>query len=364
MSTIWRAAGLSYLQYLQASSVAMRNSLKASTNGNERRYFSIFRVNSKLNPFNNVKFIPKLDRPEFSSLLSVKNCINNDIKYFSTTSKQNKIIDEEDDLNDLSKDAEEDYDDYHDPHSVDEIIQTEEKSKYEIYLPIVATWAPRVLIGGVLSYLTTKAFLYVSNTLLGITLSDALYFGLFSGFTGASLIYGSAFAYYQTFQNVRPEPVFEKAIKKIANNEEITRLLGPIGTFTSIQSGFVRAYKLDGGDWGLGPGTRGFAIPTFLGENKKLVFRYPRVQMCFQVYGDKHQAMCTVEAINDRGKIKFNLIMLDVLTAGDDESLQDPILVYGNEDRMYVRDQLTGFINFKRNYLNDPKTASETKYKK
>ena len=28
MSTIWRAAGLSYLQYLQASSVAMRNSLK------------------------------------------------------------------------------------------------------------------------------------------------------------------------------------------------------------------------------------------------------------------------------------------------------------------------------------------------
>ena len=131
MSTFWRAAGLSYLQYLQASSVAMRNSLKASTNGNERRYFSIFRVNSKLNPFNNVKFIPKLDRPEFSSLLSVKNCINNDIKYFSTTSKQNKIIDEEDDLNDLSKDAEEDYDDYHDPHSVDEIIQTEEKSKYE-----------------------------------------------------------------------------------------------------------------------------------------------------------------------------------------------------------------------------------------
>jgi F-type H+-transporting ATPase subunit epsilon len=28
MSTFWRAAGLSYLQYLQASSVAMRNSLK------------------------------------------------------------------------------------------------------------------------------------------------------------------------------------------------------------------------------------------------------------------------------------------------------------------------------------------------
>ena len=64
--------------------------------------------------------------------------------------------------------------------------------------------------------------------------------------------------------------MFAKAIKKMANSEDITGILGNIGTFSSIQSGFVRAYKLDGGDWGLGPGTRGFAIPTFLGEDKNL----------------------------------------------------------------------------------------------
>ena len=286
----------------------------------------------------------------------------NNVKYYSSSASK-KEEEDEDDLNDLSQDAEEDYDDYHDPHSVEDLVKAEEKSSYEKYLPVVATWGPRILIGGGISYLTTKTFLYVSNTLLGITLSDAVYFGLFSGFVGASLLYGGAFAYYQTFQNVRPEPVFAKAIKKMANSEDITGILGNIGTFSSIQSGFVRAYKLDGGDWGLGPGTRGFAIPTFLGEDKKLVFRYPRVQMCFQVYGEKHQAMCTVEAINDRGKIKFNLIMLDILTAHDNEELQDPILVYGNEDRMYVRDQLTGFIDFKRNYLVDPKTSAETRMK-
>ena len=266
-------------------------------------------------------------------------------------------------MNDLDNVASEDYDDFADPHSVDEVVKAEEKSNYEKYLPIVATWMPRIVIGGGISYVTLKTFLYVSNTLLGITLSDAVYFGLFSGFSGASLLYGSAFAYYQTFQNVRPEPVFEKAMKKIANDQNIIDVLGPIGNFTSVQSGFVRAYKLDGGDWGLGPGTRGIAIPTFLGENKKLVFRFPRVQMCFQVYGEKHQALCTVEAINNRGNIKFNLIMLDILTAGEDESLQDSILVYENPERMYVRDQLTGFIDFKRNYLVDPVKSSETRMK-
>ena len=55
--------------------------------------------------------------------------------------------------------------------------------------------------------------------------------------------------------------------------------------------------------------------------------------------------------------------MLDILTAGEDESLQDSILVYGNPERMYVRDQLTGFIDFKRNYLADPVKSSETRVK-
>ena len=286
--------------------------------------------------------------------------IFNSVKSFSNAASKDEA---EDDLNDLNNVASEDYDDFADPHSVDEVVKAEEKSNYEKYLPIVATWAPRIIIGGGISYVTLKTFLYVSNTLLGITLSDAVYFGLFSGFSGASLLYGSAFAYYQTFQNVRPEPVFEKAMKKIANDQNIIDVLGPIGNFTTVQSGFVRAYKLDGGDWGLGPGSRGIAIPTFLGENKKLVFRFPRVQMCFQVYGEKHQALCTVEAINNRGNIKFNLIMLDILTAGEDESLQDSILVYGNPERMYVRDQLTGFIDFKRNYLADPVKSSETRVK-
>ena len=82
----------------------------------------------------------------------------NNVKYYSSSASK-KEEEDEDDLNDLSQDAEEDYDDYHDPHSVEDLVKAEEKSSYEKYLPVVATWGPRILIGGGISYLTTKTFL-------------------------------------------------------------------------------------------------------------------------------------------------------------------------------------------------------------
>ena len=38
-----------------------------------------------------------------------------------------------------------------------------------------------------------------------------------------------------------------------------------------------------------------------------------RIQMMFQVYGSKEQALVTVEAVKTRGKTRFNLLALDVL---------------------------------------------------
>ena len=67
--------------------------------------------------------------------------------------------------------------------------------------------------------------------------------------------------------------------------------------------------------------------------------------MNFQLYGRKNQGLCTVEALNKKGSIKLNLIAIDVLT---DDNLTEPILVYGEEDRLYIKDQLSGFINFKK----------------
>ena len=92
-------------------------------------------------------------------------------------------------------------------------------------------------------------------------------------------------------------------------------------------------------------------MPTSQGKDNKLVWRFPRIQMMFQVYGRDRQALVTVEALNKSGKTKLNLIALDILDSDVPEH-QNVILVHGDEERLYIRDQLTGFIRFKKNYLD------------
>ena len=56
-----------------------------------------------------------------------------------------------------------------------------------------------------------------------------------------------------------------------------------------------------------------YSVWTPLGDDKRLVWRLPRIQMMFQVYGSKEQALVTVEAVKTRGSTRFNLLALDVL---------------------------------------------------
>ena len=74
--------------------------------------------------------------------------------------------------------------------------------------------------------------------------------------------------------------------------------------------------------------------------------------MMFQVYGAKHQALVTVEAFNMWRKTKLNLVAMDVLDSENPEH-SDPFVVHGDPERLYVRDQLTGFIRFKKNYVGE-----------
>jgi hypothetical protein len=267
------------------------------------------------------------------------------VSTFSTDTK----ADTEEYLNELGSKEEEKYDDFALPKSSEELYckEPEEKTGVAKWLPILATQGPKValVVGG--SVLLTKSFLYVTTNLLNITLTDAVWFGVFSGCGMTTLVAGSALAYYRTFESVRPEPVYNKAMELIKKDNAVISALGPF-TLSSLASGLFRAYKLDGGDWGLGPGARGFSVPTGMGPDKKLVYRWPRIQMNFQLYGTKHQGMCTVEAINKKGSIKLNLVAVDVLT---DDNISEPILVYGEETRLYIRDQLSGFVSFKHKYL-------------
>ena len=256
----------------------------------------------------------------------------------------------------------ENYDDWVSPKSLDpadnpaldiDRVQKADQEGWKKHLPVIAAWTPRVLGGGAIAYIFTKVSLYITTNLMGITLTDAVWFGFASGFFTSTGIAVSALTFYNTFDSMRPEPVYKAAMKKLAENKEVVSLLGPISLMgNGVNSGFLRAYKIDGGDVGFGPGHRGFAVPTPLGKDNKLVWRFPRIQMMFQVYGTERQALVTVEAFNKSGKTKLNLVALDILDS-DEAEHQNVVLVHGDPERLYIRDQLTGFIRFKRNYLTE-----------
>ena len=126
--------------------------------------------------------------------------------------------------------------------------------------PYALQYGPRVVVASGLAYGFTKISLYITTQLMSITLTDAVWFGFGSGFVVAAATAVSAVATWNTFDSVRPEPVYREALNKIRENEEILRILGPIGFQSKFESGFMRSYKLDGGSLGFGPGLRGFAV--------------------------------------------------------------------------------------------------------
>jgi len=304
---------------------------------------------------------------------NVFSCRFNNVHNFSSSTKPEKeeqfnsiddLVDDVDEIR-LGDAAMEDYDDHDAPHSlndtqnINDLLKGEENMKeeqeltwQEKLLPVAMQWGPRVLISGAFAYGFTKISLYITTQLMSITLTDAVWFGFGSGFLASTATAVAAVVTWNTFDSVRPEPVYRAAMNKIREDPAITSILGPIGLQSKFNSGFMRSYKLDGGSLGFGPGHRGFALNVGRGDDNKLVWRYPRIQMMFQVYGTKHQALVTVEAFNMWRKTKLNLVALDVLDSTNPEHM-DPILIHGEPERLYIRDQLTGFIRFKKDYLKD-----------
>ena len=304
-------------------------------------------------------------RPKYSSPLLASSFTTSMPSFESEKEKVTIISDKRDDEDEIIVNDEvlQNYDDRDSPRSLDpsenpaldtDHVQQQAAMEegWKKYLPAIAAWTPRVLGGAAVAYVFTKASLYITSNLMGITLTDAVYFGFATGFLTSASIAVSAVTFYNTFDSVRPEPVYKAAMKKLSKDEHVVSLLGPISMLQGgVNSGFLRAYKIDGGDVGFGPGHRGLSVPTPLGETNKLVWRFPRIQMMFQVYGRDRQALVTVEAFNKSGKTKLNLIALDILNSEDPDH-QGVILVHGDPERLYIRDQLTGFIRFKKNYLD------------
>jgi hypothetical protein len=256
------------------------------------------------------------------------------VRSFSSRSKANKDVPEED--SGVPTAAEEE------TAHLGETI--EEPNGLQQYYPTLMTYGPAVLGGGVTVYIISKGALYLTSTFMNMSLTYIGYVGFMAGL-GSGAVCASLFWWFWRTFGIRPEPVYQEALKVIQSDPDAVERLGKI-TLGSVKSGAMRAYKLDGGNFDAGDGSRGVSVGF---GSKRLVRRYPRVQMLFQTHGSKNQGMVTVEAVKKNGQTVFKLIALDMLTT---DEYDDPLLVDGTEDRLYVRDQLAGFVDFKKMYVD------------
>ena len=123
---------------------------------------------------------------------------------------------------------------------------------------------------------------------------------------------------------IRPENVYRMSRKMVERNNAVNVKLGHY-----TKPGKLKAYKIDGGNFTVRPGT---LIP---------MYKPPRVQMLYNMFGahDK-EGMVSVEAEKINGRLKMKLVVVDVG--------REMILVDGTEDRMKVAGQLRGFLQSER----------------
>lgn len=187
---------------------------------------------------------------------------------------------------------------------------------------------------------------------------------------------------------IRPERVYRQAIVRLVNNDDVVRVLGPVwrNPLNKLDLGIIRAYRLDGGGVRMGDGSRGQKLlPMSLrsgpneqnaedegvlwkgSKDNKLVWRYPRVQMIFQVAGAKQQGVVTIEAIKKWRNIHFNLITVDPLDPQTGELKDENMIIVTGDDprRLYVRDQMQELVFLRKNLMdsNEEQDVSKLPYR-
>ena len=125
---------------------------------------------------------------------------------------------------------------------------------------------------------------------------------------------------------IRPEAVYRAALRMVQRDVVVVDRLG-----SPIVSGELRAYRVDGGSWGLGP-TRG------------PVWNPLRVQMIFDVSGERHAGVVTVESEKINGFMSHKLVGVDVLNDKDER-----VVVKGDEASLAeTKEHLRSIISFKK----------------
>ncbi len=184
----------------------------------------------------------------------------------------------------------------------------------------------------------SSAAVHVATVLLELDMKQVFYIGFLTGVaTSAGFVAGGWRAYRAI--TIAPDAVYRAALHKLQRNAVVRAELG-----NNLRPGHLKAYVVHPGHFSI---------------DKRFGWVEPRVQMLFQVSGDKQlppsgaghgasgaEGMVTCEAVKHRGQLAFSVIALDTLAAPGKPSVL--ILVAGKEEKLHVRGTLRGFLQTER----------------
>lgn len=187
---------------------------------------------------------------------------------------------------------------------------------------------PQILAGGgalIVLYGISSASVHIATVLLELDMKQVFYMGFLTG-VGTALGLGLIGLRFYRNITIQPDTVYRHALYKLARNSVIRGELG-----TQIRSGSLKAYVIQ---------------PGHITMDKGIRWVEPRIQMLFQVVGDKNEGMATCEAVKHKGALAFSVLALDTLAKPNKPSIL--ILVAGKEEKLHVRGTLRGFLQTER----------------
>lgn len=198
-----------------------------------------------------------------------------------------------------------------------------------VTLTNLKTYYPQIAAGAgalVVLYGISSAAVHVATVLLELDMKQVFYIGFLTGVgTSATIALVGIRAYRHI--TIQPDAVYRAALHKLMRNTVVRSELGQ-----TLRSGHLKAYTLH---------------PGHLSMEKKLGWVDPRVQLLFQVVGDKGEGMVTAEAVKHNGTLGFTLLAVDTLpTITKPKSVL--VLVAGKEEKLHVRGTLRGFLQTER----------------
>jgi hypothetical protein len=205
-----------------------------------------------------------------------------------------------------------------------------------------AHW-PQIVAGSgalVVLYGISSASVHIATTLLELDMKQVFYGGFLTGVVTCGALGIAAVRAYRGM-SISPDAVYRAALTKLSRNAVVREHIGG-----QVRSGHLKAYTVHPGHLSSG------------GTGTRFGWVEPRVQMLFQVVGDRGEGMATCEAVKHRGTVSFSVLALDTLARPGAKSTL--ILVAGREDKLHVRGTLRGFLQTERaQYVEQDKTEAD-----